>query len=145
MSIFTYSIDIFIIVDHNTALRELLYTYDYEHLCCLIEREKETDYILYCALMELQERQIRRWQVRPLFQLRPQYGAYETVVEPLRHTDIEKYFNYMRMFPETFDHLLSMLIMSLEKTTKFRQDVVSPKERLAITLRYNPFSKKYNV
>lgn len=116
-------------------MEDLLLHYEYEDICQYVERAKEVDYILACAMMESEERQARRWQVRPIYQLRRQYGAYENLVQSMRDTDIEQYYNFMHMEPATFDHLLSMVGNCLQKNPAFRDDVISPEERLALTIR----------
>lgn len=124
-----------VIADQSSYMKNLLYHYKYEDVYRYIVQSKEIDYILACALMEEEETRLRRWQVRPIFQQRSRFGAYRTLLEDLRYNDAEKYFNHMRMEPATFDHLLSMVGPWLEKETNFRHDVVTPEERLAITIR----------
>lgn len=46
----------------------------------------------------------------------------------------EKFFEYFRMTPETFDYILKGIEKRIEKFSNFRE-CISPKHRLAVTLR----------
>ena len=51
-------------------------------------------------------------------------------------TDREYFFRYMRMSPERFDNLLSLVQDKIyKKNTRFRESIPAS-ERLAVTLRY---------
>ena len=51
----------------------------------------------------------RRFWVRPIFTARKTYGCYHTLVQELRLGDREWYFKFIRMSPERFEHLLSLV------------------------------------
>ena len=77
----------------------------------------------------------RRCWVREIFQSRAGYGAFETLFNALRN-DRELFFRYIRMTPERFDHLLSLVKEQIEKKdTCFRKSIPAA-ARLVITLRY---------
>ena len=74
--------------------------------------------------------------MRPIFQLRTEQGDYYNLLEEMRLTDTEKYFNYLRMTPEMFDELLSAVGPIIAKNENYRDDVISSGQRLTLTLRY---------
>ena len=54
----------------------------------------------------------------------------------LRFGDCECYFRYLRMNPERFDHLLSLVKDKITKeNTRFRKSI-SAEERLVLTLKF---------
>ena len=55
----------------------------------------------------------------------------------LDHIDsLKQYFRYLRMSPNRLKHLLSLVRPFITKNNSYRKDVISPEERLVITLRY---------
>ena len=87
-------------------------------------------------LRELQRRMAkRRFWVRDIYLNSPTLGAYRTLFREL-HADREYFFRYIRMSPDHFQHLLSLVAEDIIKdTTNFRIPV-SPEKRLALTLRF---------
>ena len=93
-------------------------------------------------LLLLRQRRLRRerhvsrkvW-VKRIFTLREQKGAFQNLVKEMRATDREAHFKFLRMSPERFDHLLSLVSPLITKNdTNFRKSI-TPAERLAVTLR----------
>ena len=62
-------------------------------------------------------------------------GEFQLVKE-LYFDDHETFFKYFRMSPANFDYLLSLVGKSIERNPSSR-GYVSPRERLAVTLRYS--------
>ena len=74
--------------------------------------------------------------VREIFKGRKNQGVYNNLVQEMRLGDRESYFRYMRMSPDRFEHLLSLIEPLVKKeTTNFREPI-SASERLSITLRF---------
>ena len=76
----------------------------------------------------------RRWWVRPAYQRRIQLREFNNLLPHLHVNDPEMYFKYLRMSPERYNHLLSLVSDNLIKLA-FRE-CVSASERLTITLVY---------
>ena len=76
----------------------------------------------------------RIW-VRQIFSERTTKGEYHTLVQEMRLHDHEYFFKQFRMSPARFDHLLSLISWRITKCS-LRREVISPAERLSITLRY---------
>ena len=72
-------------------------------------------------LRELQRRMAkRRFWVRDIYLNRPTLSAYGTLFIEL-HADREYFFRYIRMSPDRFQHLLSLVAEDITKdTTNFR-------------------------
>ena len=103
--------------------------------------DEDEDMLL--LLMLLRQRRLRRerhvsrkvW-VKRIFTLREQKGAFQNLVKEMRATDREAHFKFLRMSPERFDHLLSLVSPLITKNdTNFRKSI-TPAERLAVTLRF---------
>lgn len=73
--------------------------------------------------------------MRQILQQRKKQGAFQNLVAEMRLVDRQKIFNYFRMSSEQFDDLLRIVGPRLQKCDLFREDVLSPAERLAATLR----------
>lgn len=73
-------------------------------------------------------------RVRQILQRRKKQGAFQNLVAEMRLVDRQKFFNYFRMSSEQFDDL-RIVGPRLQKCDLFREDVLSPAERLAATLR----------
>ena len=86
-------------------------------------------------LRELQMMTKRRFWVRDIYLNRPTLGAYGTLFKEL-HADREYFFRYIRMSPDRFQHLLSLVAEDIIKDTTNCRVPVSPEERLALTLRF---------
>lgn len=63
-------------------------------------------------------------------------GASNNLLIELEQYDQDKYFNYLRMTPELFYHLLDIVGPSIQKRTTLMREAVPAKTRLQIFLRY---------
>ncbi len=90
-------------------------------------------------LMDLEEKQKSRtkkkWHVHPVNQKRRQYGAYRTLIQGDLREDVERFRDCLRLSPSQFDQLAKKVEPYLQKEVMYRNDVISPEERLAVTLR----------
>lgn len=102
-----------------------------EILQCIVNMI-ELEYILN-KNVEVKQRKRRRWGVHPINQLRREYGHFENLCEEMSAHDPEKFFNFTRMTPERFKHLLTLVG---PKITKYAPNAIPPKGRLLLTLRY---------
>lgn len=73
------------------------------------------------------------FKVHPILKQRPVFGINSLMVE-LR-LDSNRFLNYFRMSVTLFDMLLHMVGPRIIKTEQFRDDVIEPSQRLALTLR----------
>ena len=89
--------------------------------------------ILISSYLLIKKKKRRRWWVRPIFQNRLGQGHYHNLLQEMRVTDVELFFNYSRLTIEQFDHLLS-LVGPLIKKHSYREPI-APAARLALTLR----------
>lgn len=80
------------------------------------------------------QRKKRSVWVRPLFQRRLQFGAYNLLMSELR-TSSDLYAGFTRMAPEDFDCLLEKIRPFVTGSSQFRQPI-PPDLKLAVTLRY---------
>ena len=78
----------------------------------------------------------RRFWVRKIFQERKKYGLYHILTDELRLFDKEYFFRFVRMTPQRFEHLLSLVGPHLQQTTTKMREPISPAERLVLTLRF---------
>ena len=77
----------------------------------------------------------RRFWVRDIFLQRDRFGVFHTLYQELKQ-DREYYYRYLRMSPERFSHLLSLVQERITKNdTRFRKSI-SAEERLVLTLRF---------
>lgn len=88
------------------------------------------------ALLYLRRNQSnRRHWVHPILQKRSQLGERATLVEELR-LDPERFYQYFRMSPETFDYIHDQIKDDIKmKTTNWREPVPT-QDKLAAVLRY---------
>lgn len=71
---------------------------------------------------EKEHQNIRRFWIRPILHTRQTHGNWEHLINELRSYDHETYFNFMRMTPQTFEEILSLVGPQLMKqTTTFRE------------------------
>ena len=78
----------------------------------------------------------RKWWVRPSLLKRNETGEFSSLVRDIQRKDETFFKTCMRMTPESFENILSILTPHLtKKTTNFRE-AISPAERLALTLRF---------
>lgn len=78
-------------------------------------------------------RRCRRWWVRPIYERRLSQGDYHNLIQEMRLTDQEMFFNYTRMTIKIFDKLLSIVGPTI--TPRSNRPSISAGCRLAITLR----------
>ena len=108
---------------------------DYHHSIEKVMNQLIYQRIKRRRLNRVLEKKRRRSWLRDLFQNRETFGAFSTLFKEL-HNDRELFFKYIRMSPERFGHLLSLVSANIEKgDTNFRKAVL-PKERLVVTLRF---------
>ena len=77
----------------------------------------------------------RRIWVREIFKKREEVKTFEHLYSDLRK-DREYFFRYLRMSPDRFDHLLSLVKDRIEKRNTRLRKAIPPEARLAITLRF---------
>lgn len=82
--------------------------------------------------LNLAKKTKRRWWRRPTFQRRLEMSEFENLVPQMATNDPEYFYKYMRMSPERYSHLLSMVADKLQKYSMNKP--VTPNERLTITL-----------
>ncbi|KAL1478854.1 hypothetical protein MTO96_052327 [Rhipicephalus appendiculatus] len=64
------------------------------------------------------------------------FGHSSLLIPLLRRSDPEYYFDYMRMFPATFEKLLSLVRSGIERLDTNWRMAISARTRLEITLRF---------
>ena len=84
----------------------------------------------------LKKKQIKRFWRRSIFRDRKLHSEYFTLFQTLRNSDREWFYRYVRMSPERFDHLLSLIRHKITKKDTRLRECISAEERLVITLRY---------
>uniref|UniRef100_A0A1X7V9H6 DDE Tnp4 domain-containing protein n=2 Tax=Amphimedon queenslandica TaxID=400682 RepID=A0A1X7V9H6_AMPQE len=92
--------------------------------------------IVIIAGKKQRKRAKHKFWVRKIFLERKKLGFYQTLLSEMRVTDREFYFRFLRMTPERFDHLLSLVQPYLSKNTCHSRQSISPGEMLAVCLRY---------
>ncbi|XP_057297594.1 putative nuclease HARBI1 [Hydractinia symbiolongicarpus] len=74
--------------------------------------------------------------VRQIYRERELKGVYNQLLQEMKLHDREFYFRFLRISPDRFEHLLSLVGPSIQKRdTNFRNSIPAA-ERLALTLRY---------
>lgn len=81
--------------------------------------------------------------VNPLFASRDEKGEFEMLFQELWDQP-EKFFEYFRMRPATFEYILKGIEAKIKKFSNFRK-CISTKQRLAVTLRYEKFYSKMKI
>ncbi|KAJ8914321.1 hypothetical protein NQ315_011308 [Exocentrus adspersus] len=76
----------------------------------------------------------RRLHVHSLLQKRERLGT-NLLTEELR-LDSYRFWNYLRMSSEMFDELLRKIGSYIAKTDIWREDIINPTQRLALTIRF---------
>ena len=76
----------------------------------------------------------RRFWVRKTFQERKKYGLYHILTDELSLFDKEYFFRFIRMTPQRFEHWLSLVGRHLQRATIKMRELISPAERLLLTL-----------
>lgn len=84
-----------------------------------------------------QKKNQRRLWVHPIFleTMRKGQGIHDNLISELRVNDPSKFFNYLRMSPESFDKLLSFVGPLIVKEDSRFRSAINPSTRLALTLR----------
>ncbi|KAL9977992.1 hypothetical protein ACROYT_G015463 [Oculina patagonica] len=82
------------------------------------------------------KRRTKRFWIREYLKKREKYGQFHTLFAELRLSDREYFFRYIRMSPERFEHLLTLVAPYIQKKACRSCDPISPAERLVVTLRY---------
>lgn len=82
------------------------------------------------------KKRTRRWWVRPIFEAhqRQQQGAHHNLIKEMRLTDHKLFSNYMRMSPQAYDKLLSIVGPLITKKYVVREPL-DPGTKLELTLR----------
>lgn len=93
-------------------------------------------YRIYKLKVKYEQANKKIW-VRDLFTETQRWaqGTSNNLVVEMRNTDRVKFFNFLRMSPEAFDLLLSIVELYIKKQNVVRVPI-EPKVRLEITLRY---------
>ena len=78
----------------------------------------------------------KRFWIREYLKKRKNYGQFHTLFSELRLSDREYFFRYIRISPERFEHLLSLVAAYIQNKACRSRDPISPAERLVVTLRY---------
>lgn len=131
-------------VDYNEQLDEQLEFDDVEQMNTDDDSQSFVTDILQCIInmIELEcmsskevpkKRRDRRWGVHPINQMRREQGHFQNLFKEMLLYDHEKFFNYTRMTPERFEHLLELVG---PKITKNAPNAIPPECRLLLTLRY---------
>ena len=73
--------------------------------------------------------------MRKIFTQREQFGDFNNLLSELQN-DQEQFLRYLRMSPERFSHLLSLVKAKIAKqNSRFRKSITA-EELLAVTLRF---------
>jgi len=67
---------------------------------------------------------------------RPKFGVYDTLLREFRLESEADYFNFLRMSPNVFDHLLELVQTDITKQDTVMREAIPPYIKLAATLRY---------
>lgn len=110
--------------------------YDYHDWYHQVVFQKKVQLMTH-LLTPVMKKRSRTCDVHPIYQRRIEQGAYHNLIAEMRLTNESQYFNYLRMTPEMFDILLSYVGPVIKKNLNYRDDVISPGQRLALTLRYS--------
>lgn len=86
-------------------------------------------------LAERENRRFRRFWIRPILKSRQTHGNWERLIQELRLFDNETYFNFMRMTPQTFEDILSLVGSKLMLQTTNCREPICAEARLSMTIR----------
>lgn len=86
-------------------------------------------------LVDEEYRRFRRFWIRPILQTRQTHGNWEHLIQELRLYDYETYFNFMRMTPQTFEEILSLIGSQLMRQTTNCREPICAEARLSLTIR----------
>ena len=82
------------------------------------------------------KRKAKRFWVRKLYQERKSSGFFHVLTKELELFDREYFFRFMRMSPDWYEQLLSIVAPKLQRQKTHLREPISPSERLTLTLRY---------
>ena len=101
-----------------------------------LQRRRLNNVLLLSLLLlrKRKQRKPRRFWIRDIFKSRKLQGDYHNLLQEMRLTDNEKYFNYLRMSNDTFQKLLNIVGPRLTKVYCVREPISAGK-RLVLTLR----------
>jgi hypothetical protein len=75
--------------------------------------------------------------VKKIYKRRKEKGSYENLIKELALEDSENYLRYLRMDTTTFLNIVeSIKHLISNNINSFRPDVITPEEKVAITLRF---------
>ena len=83
----------------------------------------------------LKKKQVKKFWIRDILKNREEFGAFNTLFEELKK-DREHFFRYLRMTPDRFGHLLSLVQPKIEKKDTHFRKCIPAEARLALTLRF---------
>lgn len=90
--------------------------------------------LLYALYSKRKKRQRKRWWVRDIFLKTKSQGAFYNLIEEMRLTDTEKYYNYLRMTPSHFEELLALVGPDINKLY-LKGEPINSAQRFVCTLR----------
>lgn len=105
---------------------------------CLLFKMDYEDLAIWYLLKKSEKkkrRQNREYWVHLIVTLREEEGAFPTLICHLPKYPA-KFFKYFRMSMDTFDELLNAIESSIVMQDTVMRSSISPRERLALTLRY---------
>ena len=104
------------------------------------DEEIEEILLLYWYSTKRKVKGKRRWWVHDIIQKRKEYGEYHRLVKELE-LDEERFYQYFRMSKDQFKLILDLVEPHITKTDTQLRDSITPRERLAICIRYVKKSK----
>lgn len=96
--------------------------------------EIEIAAVWYLNRRSKKRKQKREFWVHPIVQLRLKEGTFHMLFHHLVQFP-SKFFNYFRMSVQSFNELLNAIKTSIERQDTTMRMSISPKERLAVSLR----------
>lgn len=73
--------------------------------------------------------------IRQIYKERKEKGEFHLLIKEMKLHDHALFFQYFRMNPTQYDHLLHQVGPYIQKSFKKRESI-GPSERLSVTLRY---------
>lgn len=99
------------------------------------EEEVEEDIQLLSLISDKNKKGAKiRWWVHPVTGKRGQHGTYYRLVKELE-LDADKFKDYFRLSQEQFQYVLEKVEASILRTNTRMRQAITPRERLAVTLR----------
>ncbi|XP_018566077.1 protein ALP1-like [Anoplophora glabripennis] len=98
--------------------------------------------IMMWYLIRKNERRRTMW-VHPIVEIREAKGAFTLIYADLEQDPSSKFFNYFRMSIQSFEELHANLECKLVKKDTAMRKSITPRERLAITLRFLATGESY--